>query len=486
MSAPLHASRLLQLPDDHYSPIPVQALNQPKLLAYNHALAAQLGLEANFDQEADSVLLLAGSLPTPPQTPIATVYSGHQFGVWAGQLGDGRAMLLGELTDTDGHIWEVQLKGAGQTPYSRRADGRAVLRSSIREYLCSEYMHALGIPTTRALALTASNDPIYREHTETAAVVTRVAPSFLRCGHFEHWYHRGRHHDVRMLADLLLEQHYPECLQDDNPYVAMFASISQRSAELVAAWQAVGFCHGVLNTDNLSVLGLTIDYGPYGFLDAFDPHHICNHSDHQGRYAYHAQPSVVQWNLSCLASCFLPFATEDELVAVLNDYVAIYKQAYLQNMCAKLGLERPVDGDQPLVDGLLQAMAAQGVDFSLCFRHLSLIRRDDATVPAELAALWPLPESGLSAWLERYRQRLQLEQRSDAERAVAMNAVNPKYVLRQYLLQTAIEKAEQGDNSELNTLQKIMSHPYDEQVEYAAYAALPPDWAAGICVSCSS
>ena len=479
-------SRLLSLPEHHYSHIPVQPVHAPTLLAYNDALAAQLGLPSAAALSADERLWLAGSLANPPQTPIATVYSGHQFGIWAGQLGDGRAMLMGEISDAQGQRWEIQLKGAGATPYSRRADGRAVLRSSIREYLCSEYMHALGIPTTRALALMASPDTVYREQAETAAVVTRIAPSFLRFGHFEHWYHRGQNTDGQLLADLLLEQHYPECLQADNPYLAMFAAISQRSAELVAAWQSVGFCHGVLNTDNMSALGLTIDYGPFGFLDAFDPHHICNHSDTQGRYAYHAQPSIVQWNLSCLASCFLPLATEDELVAVLNAYVAQYKQAYLARMRAKLGLMRPVDGDQELVDGLLKAMAAQRVDYSLCMRLLSQVSRDGSDIPADLAALWPLPDAGLQQWLALYRQRLQAETLSDAERATAMNAVNPKYVLRQYLLQAAIEQAQQGDASGVQELAQVMSHPYDEQPEYQAYAALPPDWAAGICVSCSS
>lgn len=254
-------SRLLSLPEHHYSTVAVQPLHATTLLAYNEALAAELGLPAVATLSEDERLSLAGSLENPPQAPIATVYSGHQFGVWAGQLGDGRAMLLGEITAPDGQPWELQLKGAGATPYSRRADGRAVLRSSIREYLCSEYMHALGIPTTRALALAASPDLVYREQAETAAVVTRVAPSFLRFGHFEHWYHRGSPTDGQLLADLLLEQHYPECLQADNPYLAMFAAISQRSAELVAAWQSVGFCHGVLNTDNMSALGLTIEIG---------------------------------------------------------------------------------------------------------------------------------------------------------------------------------------------------------------------------------
>lgn len=486
MTSPLHPLRFKALPAHHYSDISVQPLTQPTLIAYNHALAQALNLPNQWSEQTDTQALLAGSLDTPPQTPIATVYSGHQFGVWAGQLGDGRAMLLGEVTDKQGQQQEIQLKGAGETPYSRRADGRAVLRSSIREYLCSEYMHALGIPTTRALALSASNDAVYREQAETAAVVTRVAPSFLRFGHFEHWYHRGQQHDLRVLADFVLDTYYPECLQDDNPYLAMFTSICERSAHLVAAWQSVGFCHGVLNTDNMSILGLTIDYGPFGFMDGFDPHYICNHSDHNGRYSYAAQPAIVQWNLSCLASCFLPFSTEDELVEILNNYVSVYQDAYLNAMRAKLGLDHPQAEDKALIDDLLKAMAAQRVDFSLCFRHLSLITRDGEDIPAELSALWPLPEAGLSTWLQHYRQRLKQESRSDQERAAAMNQVNPKYVLRQYLAQNAIQAAEQGDFGVLKTLSAVLSRPYDEQPEHSSFAALPPDWAAGICVSCSS
>lgn len=481
----LQPSLLTQLPPHHYSPIAVQALPSPQLVVYNNDFANQLGFPLQDALQADDALLLAGSLLTPSQTPIATVYSGHQFGVWAGQLGDGRAMLLGDAVDDAGTHWEIQLKGAGQTPYSRRADGRAVLRSSIREYACSEYMHALGIPTTRALALAVSPAKVWREQAESAAVVTRVAPSFLRFGHFEHWYHRGQVDDLVALADFVLQQYYPECLTQPNPHLALFQTIIKRSIDLVAAWQSVGFCHGVLNTDNISLVGLTLDYGPFGFMDGFDPHHICNHSDTHGRYAYHAQPAIMQWNASCLAACFLTWVDEAALVAVLNDYVAQYQQAYLQRMRAKLGLMRPVNGDQGLVDGLLQAMAAQRVDFSLCFRYLNSITRDSTTIPKPLAALWQDP-SPLAEWLQRYRERLQTETLSDSERAQQMNRVNPKYVLRQYLLQNAIAAAEQADFAPLHTLIEVMSQPYDEQPEYEAFADLPPDWAAGICVSCSS
>ena len=252
--------------------------------------------------------------------PLASVYSGHQFGVWAGQLGDGRALWLGEVDTAAGPL-EIQLKGAGLTPYSRMGDGRAVLRSSIREFLCSEAMHALGMPTTRALCVTGSALPVRREEIETAAVLTRVAPSFIRFGHFEHFASQERDAELRRLADFVIEHHYPACREAANPYAALLAAVAARTATLMAQWQAVGFCHGVMNTDNMSILGLTIDYGPFGFLDAFDPGHICNHSDHEGRYAWARQPNVALWNLHALAQALLPLIGDtDAALAALEAY----------------------------------------------------------------------------------------------------------------------------------------------------------------------
>ena len=311
-------------------------------------------------------------MPVAGTRPLASVYSGHQFGVWAGQLGDGRAILLGETAGG----FEVQLKGCGRTPYSRMGDGRAVLRSSIREFLCSEAMHALGIPTTRALCVTGSDAPVYREEIETSAVVTRVSPSFIRFGHFEHFAANQRDEELRALADYVIDRYYPACRTDDrfggNAYAALLEAVSERTAALLAQWQAVGFCHGVMNTDNMSILGLTIDYGPFQFLDGFDPRHICNHSDTGGRYAYNQQPNVAYWNLFCLAQALLPLIGDQEIaVAALESYKTVFPREFEARMRAKLGLAGRRDGDRALIEGVLKLLAQEKVDYTIFWRRLS-------------------------------------------------------------------------------------------------------------------
>jgi uncharacterized protein YdiU (UPF0061 family) len=315
-------------------------LPAPYWVGHSAPLAAQLGLPPDWAQSDAWLQALSGNAVLAGSQMRSTVYSGHQFGVWAGQLGDGRAILLGEAA---GMEW--QLKGAGPTPFSRMGDGRAVLRSSIREFLCSEAMHALHIPTTRALCVTGSDEPVRRETLETAAVVTRLAPSFVRFGHFEHFSHNGQHADLKALADYVITRHYPQCHSDmrwgGNPYTALLAAVTERTATLLAHWQSVGFCHGVMNTDNMSILGLTIDYGPFQFLDGYNPAHICNHSDQRGRYAFGRQPDVAYWNLSCLAIALLPLISEQEqAVAALETFKTVYPQALAQRFAAKLGLAR--------------------------------------------------------------------------------------------------------------------------------------------------
>ena len=322
--------------------------------------------------------------------PYASVYSGHQFGVWAGQLGDGRALGLGEV-EHDGARHELQLKGAGRTPYSRMGDGRAVLRSSIREYLCSEAMHHLGIPTTRALCVIGSDQPVRREEMETAAVVTRVAPSFVRFGHFEHFYSNDRVDALQSLADHVIERFYPHCKEADDPYLALLNEAVLSTADLLAQWQAVGFCHGVMNTDNMSILGLTIDYGPFGFLDGFDAGYICNHSDSQGRYAYRMQPQIAYWNLFCLAQGLLPLLGQqhDESVRseqavkdaqrVLEGFKDRFAPALERRMRAKLGLQTERPGDDALASRLFEVMQANRADFTLTFRNLARVSKHDAS-----------------------------------------------------------------------------------------------------------
>jgi uncharacterized protein YdiU (UPF0061 family) len=325
-------------------------------VAHNDLLAHELGLSADWGSRDALLQVFVGNQLPPGATQTASVYSGHQFGVWAGQLGDGRACSLGELNGL-----ELQLKGAGPTPFSRRGDGRAVLRSSIREFLCSEAMHALGAPTTRALCLTGSDAAVWREERETAAVVTRVAQSFVRFGHFEHFSHSQQHEQLQTLADYVIEHFYPECSNDPHPYAAMLARVTQRTADMVAHWQSVGFCHGVMNTDNMSILGLTLDYGPFQFLDGYDPTHICNHSDTQGRYAFYKQPNVAYWNLYCLGQALMPLIKDQQqAVSALETFKTIYPQALAARFAAKLGFAQARDGAEFFQEQMLAVFAHTG------------------------------------------------------------------------------------------------------------------------------
>lgn len=468
-----------------------EPLPDPHWVARNDALADELGWPADW-HAGRTLDVLSGNAIWPGMSPVATVYSGHQFGVWAGQLGDGRALLLGEIDSTLGPV-EIQLKGSGPTPYSRMGDGRAVLRSSVREYLCSEAMHGLGIPTTRALALTGSKLPVHRERRESAAVVTRVAPSFLRFGHFEHFAHTTRDLPaLRRLTDFALASYFPDCAAATQPVAAMLSEIARRSAELVAQWQAVGFCHGVMNTDNMSLLGLTIDYGPFGFLDGFDPGHVCNHSDHQGRYAYARQPGVGWWNLQALATALLPLLDADAEAAgeaaldAIEPYRSTLPATLSARMRAKLGLLAERAEDESLIDDLLRLMAAERCDYTILFRRLAGFASAPGSRNDTVRELF-IDRPAFDAWAARYTERLHAENRPDAERQPRMNAVNPKFVLRNHLAQTAIEAAEAGDFGEIERLMKVLARPYDEQPQAPiAYAAFPPPGADQIEVSCSS
>jgi uncharacterized protein YdiU (UPF0061 family) len=467
--------------------LPPTPLPDVHWVAHSAALADELGL-ADWLRSDDALALLAGNAEPTPGATLASVYSGHQFGSWAGQLGDGRALLLGEIDGPDGPL-ELQLKGAGLTPYSRMGDGRAVLRSSIREFLCSEAMHALGIPTTRALAVVGSSAPVRRETVETAAVVTRVAPSFIRFGHFEHFAHTARDTAaLQALADAVISRFYPECHDAPRPALALLEAVSRRTATLLADWQAVGFCHGVMNTDNMSILGLTIDYGPFGFLDAFDPGHICNHTDSQGRYAFARQPNVAFWNLHALAHGLMPLIGDD--VEALQDALAPFKSVFAETMQArlraKLGLASAQDGDAELVDALLRLMAQDRCDYTITMRALGDFRTAADADNAMLRDQF-IDRAAFDAWAQRYRDRLQAEASVDAERRQRMRRVNPKFVLRNHLAETAIQAARGGDFSEVRRLLAVLQTPFDDHPEApTAYAALPPDWAQHLEVSCSS
>ena len=468
----------------HPTPLP-----SPRWVARCDALAHELDLPPDWLASDDALALLAGNRAPAHGTPLATVYSGHQFGQWAGQLGDGRALLLGEL-DTPLGRQEVQLKGAGLTPFSRMGDGRAVLRSSIREYLCSEAMHALGIPTTRALALTGSPQPVRRETVETAAVLTRVAPSFIRFGHFEHFSHSGQHGVLRALADHVIDRFYPACREAANPHAGLLQAVSERTAHLVAQWQAVGFCHGVMNTDNMSILGLTLDYGPFQFMDGFHPGHVCNHSDTGGRYAYNRQPQVAYWNLFCLGQALLPLIGEpDEAMAALDSYQTVFPAALTQRMAAKLGLGADHPHARTLIDSTLQLLAAERTDYPLFWHRYTQWLAAQGEAPGQPQAVSPLQDlfadrSRFDAWKNQFLElTTQYQQSPEANLA---SKSNPKYVLRNHLAQTAIAQAEQGDAGLVAELLAVLQTPFSAHPEHEGWAGLPPDWAAHIEISCSS
>jgi uncharacterized protein YdiU (UPF0061 family) len=488
------------------APTPVRA---PQLVACSPEVGGLLGLSREALESPAFTEVLAGNRLLPGMEPYAANYGGHQFGNWAGQLGDGRAISLGELVNARGERLELQLKGAGPTPYSRMADGRAVLRSSLREFLCSEAMYHLGVPTTRALSLVTTGEPVLRDllydghpRHEPGAVVCRVAPSFLRFGNFELFAAREEHALLRQLADYTIRMHYPE-LGEPEPavYVRWFEEVCRRTVEMVVHWMRVGFVHGVMNTDNMSILGLTIDYGPYGFLDSFDPGWTPNITDAAGRrYRYGAQPQIAHWNLLRLAHALLPLVEQAEPLEAALHVCAEQLQAGLNAMFArKLGLrgfrDEPelgailVPPDTELIDELFALLGMAETDLTLFFRSLAELgaerepsRRGDAELveplrPAYYAALDAEQLTATAAWLRRYLARVRADGSGDAERRARMHAVNPKFVPRNYLAQLAIDAVEAGNPGYLQELFDVLRRPYDEQPGKEAFAAPRPDWA---------
>lgn len=504
------------------SPTPVRG---PRTVAVAREVAALLGLDDAFVASPEFAEVFAGNRLLPGMEAAAACYGGHQFGNWAGQLGDGRAISLGEIVSQQGEHWELQLKGAGPTPYSRRADGRAVMRSSVREFLCSEAMHHLGIPTTRALSLVATGENVLRDilydghpREEPGAVVCRVAPSFLRFGNFEIFASRGDLSVLRALVDFSVRTYFPELGQPSpEVYVEWLKEVARRTAEMVAHWMAVGFVHGVMNTDNMSILGLTIDYGPFGFLDDFAPDWTPNITDAQGRrYRYASQPRVALWNLICLANAIHPLVQDVEaLESVIPVYSQALEAARARHMAAKLGLERLDDAEQTatgaarvpdsiLCDDLIELLAAVETDMTLFYRHLADVPVSEAPADAPQAALLaPLEvafyqpsdvtaehRTSLARWLGRYAARVREDGLHDVERRQRMNRVNPKYVLRNYVAQLAIDRAEQGDGSVVVELLDVLRRPFDEQPGKERFAEKRPDWARNkpgcSMLSCSS
>jgi len=467
-----------------YQVVDPTPLPNPRLVGFSPEAAALLDLDPGIASDPEFLNVMAGASRLAGSTPIAAVYAGHQFGVWVPQLGDGRAILLGEAINDRGERWDLQLKGAGQTRFSRMGDGRSVLRSAIREFLVGEAMAALGIPTTRSLCVVGSDEVVYRETPETAATLLRLAPTHVRFGTFQYFAARRLTVRVRELADYLIDHHHPEVGNGPDRYQRWFGLVVTRTARLVADWMAVGWAHGVLNTDNMSVLGLTLDYGPYGFLDEFYPGYICNHTDHAGRYAFDQQPAVGLWNLTRFAESILSLISEDQANEALQRYPAAFDRRYGEAMRGKLGLFTARDDDRELLAELLRFLTAHRVDYTRFWRRLADVWRGPG-VPDSLRPLIA-DQDALNAWIDRYRARAALEPHPGEARRGAMLRVNPKFVLRNYLAEQAIARAVAGDSSEVERLRLVLSRPFDEQPEHERYADAPPPWARDIVISCSS
>ena len=494
-----------------YSLVHPTPVSSPQLVAWSDDLAQELGISKPTPEDRDSLDLLAGNLVLPRMKPYAARYGGHQFGNWAGQLGDGRAITLGEIEIIGQGPFEFQLKGAGPTPYSRRGDGRAVLRSSIREFLCSEAMHALGVPTTRALSLVSTGDEVMRDlfydgnpALEPGAIVCRVSPSFLRFGNFEILAHSKEFDLLKKLADFTIDTHFPELeLQNKDVYALWLDEIARRTAVMTAHWMRVGFVHGVMNTDNFSVLGLTLDYGPYGWLEPFDPNWTPNTTDAEGRrYRFGDQPNIALWNLMRFAESLYPLIQNEERVqASLKVYQDTFQKNYGEMMAQKVGLiSMESEEDQVLVSGLFQLLQGVETDFTILFRSLCDWKAHLSDPDGELflalvspAFYSPLPGAVRDAWIEwskLYTARLKQLGETDEQRSARMKKVNPKYVPRNYLAQNASLAAEKGDFSVLDRLMRVLKRPYDEQPGEEDLAQKRPEWARNApgcsALSCSS
>ncbi len=453
------------------TPLPLQ---KPYLISGNLEAAKLIGLDAGETQTEEFIDFVNGKVLLKGSQPFSMCYAGHQFGHFVPRLGDGRAINLGE---TQG--WNLQLKGAGPTLYSRQGDGRAVTRSSIREYLMSEAMHALGIPTTRALALIGSDERVARERWEKGAIVLRMSPSWVRFGTFEYFYYTDQHDKLEELADYVIAQSFTHLKDKEDAYFLMYEEVVKGTAELLAHWQSVGFNHGVMNTDNMSIASVTIDYGPYAFLDAYDFNYICNHTDQEGRYSFGNQPPVAYWNLSMLARALSPIISIERTEKSLESFGELFSQKYLELMRAKLGLKKKHSNDLALVKHLLGVLGSQDLDYTAFFRTLSHYTGNTEAL-LELCSL----QTPLNEWLDDYDKRLKEE--SDTDRNTNMLRTNPKYILKNYILQEAIEKAENGDNTLVNSLLELAQNPYDEHLEFERYAKSTPSSYQNLKLSCSS
>lgn len=466
------------LPERFYTRVSAEPSSAPRIIRVNRDLAEQLDIDPDFLESDDGAAVATGNAVLPGASPIATIYAGHQFGSWNPRLGDGRALLVGELIARDGARFDLQLKGSGRTPYSRSGDGRSPLGPVLREYLVSEAMTAFGIPSSRALAAAATGDLVRRDTLLPGAVLMRVARSHIRIGTFEYFASVNDVEALRLLVTHVLERHYPEVEGGERPAVELLRHVARRQASLVAKWQQVGFVHGVMNTDNMLLSGETIDYGPCAFIDTYDPAAVFSSIDHTGRYAFQNQPAIAQWNLSRLARALLPVTgMEDrvleDLQVIIDTFPETYASDFTHGMAHKLGLSSLQEGDASLIDELLAQMREIGCDYTLTLRALCDLADPDGSPEGRLGALYVLPET-LTPWLTRWHERLASEPLSPAERARAMRAVNPIFIPRNYLVEEAIEAAVlEADFSAFHGLAEVLAEPFVYRSELERFARQP-------------
>ena len=472
---PIKPHAYAELPQDFYNLQNWQGFDNPLLVIENAKLKQELGLE-NIEKQK-LLDIFNGLLSIKNLKPLSMAYSGHQFGQYVEQLGDGRGLLLGKVDSSEGLV-DIHLKGAGKTPYSRFGDGRAVLRSVIREYLCGEAMHALSIPTSRALMIIGSDELVLREKSETAAMLARTAKTHIRFGNFEYFHYNNKPEYVKVLADFCIENYPAYFSRSKNKYEEFFRSVVEQTACMIALWQACGFSHGVMNTDNMSILGETFDYGPYGFMEDYLPSYICNHSDHQGRYAFKNQPYIGLWNCSALGHALSSLISEETQGEILKTYELIFQNKLAELYRKKLGFTKSHNEDAQLIQGLLDIMESEKLDYTNTFRNLS-----QAVTSVKTNEL----NSNVSmSWIKSYQERHNKESIPIAKKILLMNANNPKYILRNYMAQEVIEAAESSDFSALETVIEVITSPYDELEQYKHFANRSPDWAKNLEISCSS
>ena len=464
-----------ELPEEFYTLQDWQGFNNPKIVIENHTMKKELGMEDTDHQEL--LEIFNGTRKIDSLKPLSMVYSGHQFGQYVEQLGDGRGLLFAQINSNEG-LLDIHLKGAGKTPYSRFGDGRAVLRSVIREYLCGEAMHALSIPTSRALMIIGSDEMVIREKSESAAMLVRTSKTHIRFGSFEYFHYNNKPEHVKALADFCIDSYPQYFSRTTNAYEDFFRVIVKETANMIAHWQACGFNHGVMNTDNMSILGETFDYGPYGFMEDYNPNHVCNHSDHQGRYAFKNQPYIGLWNCSALGHALSSLISEESQGEILQTYEAIFQDTLAELYRKKLGLDLAKPEDATLIQGLLDIMESEKLDYTNTFRNLTqaLAEENSPELQSEISKSWVV------SFLERHSK----ETLSKDKRLKLMNQVNPKFILRNYMAQEAIEAAEVNDSSKLETLMIVITQPYEELIEHEKFANKSPIWAKDLEISCSS